>query len=69
LTETPKTNPAVERRRRRELVMTRHLEADRTTKRWWLHLKEDDLDEEGMKAADLELERRPRVFCYSLFCY
>jgi hypothetical protein len=49
--------------------MTRHLEADRTTKRWWLHLKEDDLDEEGMKAADLELERRQRVFCYSLFCY
>jgi hypothetical protein len=38
--------------------MTRHLEADRTTKRWWLHLEEDDLDEEGKKAAALELERR-----------
>jgi hypothetical protein len=33
--------------------MTRHLEADRTTKRWWLHL-----EEEGKKAAALELERR-----------
>jgi hypothetical protein len=60
LTETLKTNRAVKRRRwrRRELVMTRHLEADRTTKRWWLHLEEDDLDEEGKKAAALELERR-----------
>jgi hypothetical protein len=44
--------------------MTRHLEADRTTKRWWLHLEEDDLDEEGKQVADLKLERRQRVFCY-----
>jgi hypothetical protein len=33
----------------------RHLEADRTTKRWWLHLEEYDLDEERISVVDLDL--------------
>jgi hypothetical protein len=47
-------------------VVTRHEEADRTTKRWWLHHEEDDLDEEGLRAASLDMEQEGRQRVYSL---